>query len=650
MRDIPVGNGSLLVNFDDKYQIRDIYFPHVGQENHTEGFPCRFGVWADGVFSWIFADGWERKLGYLDDALVTDVTLTNAELGIEIRCSDAVAETENVLVRRVTVRDLSHKPRDVRVYLHHDLRLYENKVGDTAFYDPETLALIHYKKHRYFLVNTEPHFDQFATGRKAFRNSEGTWRDAEDGDLHGGAITEGSVDSTIGIHLSVAAGGTAQFHYWIAAGTTHKQVEEINRNVLTAGPASYISDAAADSMRFLAGGHTPAFELSDAAAELYRRSLLIVRSQIDKHGAIIAANDHDVTERATDHYSYLWPRDGAFVANALDRAGHPEFSRRFFSLCARIVHERGYFLQKYNPDGSVGSGWHSYWDKYAKRPMYPIQEDETALVLWALWEHYSMHPDERHIAEIYKGLIVRCADFLEAFRDPFTKLPNASWNLWEDRRGVHTFTCATVVAGLRAAANFAGLFGDSGLADRYSAAADEVAAAMCEHLYSREHGRFLRGLLANGDDTLIADPIVDASLFGVFYFGCLAPNDEMVVSTMAAIEQKLTNPTDVGGIARFENDGYMRESDSVIGNTWFICTLWLAEYYISVAKAPGDLEKARDIIEWTAAKALRSGVLGEQIEPISGRHTSVSPLTWSHSTYVAAVLSFTAKLDSLRAG
>ncbi len=46
MRDIPVGNGSLLVTFDDKYQIRDIYFPHVGQENHTEGFPFRFGFWA----------------------------------------------------------------------------------------------------------------------------------------------------------------------------------------------------------------------------------------------------------------------------------------------------------------------------------------------------------------------------------------------------------------------------------------------------------------------------------------------------------------------------------------------------------------------------------------------------------------------------
>ncbi len=34
-RDIPIGNGSLLVNFDQHYQLRDLYWPHVGQENHT---------------------------------------------------------------------------------------------------------------------------------------------------------------------------------------------------------------------------------------------------------------------------------------------------------------------------------------------------------------------------------------------------------------------------------------------------------------------------------------------------------------------------------------------------------------------------------------------------------------------------------------
>ena len=40
-RDIPVGNGRLLVNFDDRYQIRDVYFPRVGQENHGGAGPCR---------------------------------------------------------------------------------------------------------------------------------------------------------------------------------------------------------------------------------------------------------------------------------------------------------------------------------------------------------------------------------------------------------------------------------------------------------------------------------------------------------------------------------------------------------------------------------------------------------------------------------
>src|SRR5688500_11444842 len=130
MRDLPLGNGSLLVNFDDKYQLRDFYFPHVGQENHTEGYPFRFGVWVDGQFSWTFSDGWLRDLKYVPDALVTNVKLTNYQLGVEITLNDTVAGRENVFLRRIAVSNLSDTERDVRIYLHHDFRIYENKVGD----------------------------------------------------------------------------------------------------------------------------------------------------------------------------------------------------------------------------------------------------------------------------------------------------------------------------------------------------------------------------------------------------------------------------------------------------------------------------------------------------------------------------------------
>src|SRR5688500_16741729 len=124
MRDIPVGNDRLLVNFDDKYQIRDIYFPHAIQENHTEGDPFRFSVWTDGVFSWVSSDDWERQLNYLPETLVTDVVLTNQKLGIRITCNDTVASHENIFLRRVRVDDLLDTKREVRVYLHHDFRIY----------------------------------------------------------------------------------------------------------------------------------------------------------------------------------------------------------------------------------------------------------------------------------------------------------------------------------------------------------------------------------------------------------------------------------------------------------------------------------------------------------------------------------------------
>ncbi len=644
MRDIPVGNGSLLVNFDDKYQIRDIYFPHVGQENHTEGFPFRFGVWADGAFSWIFSDDWTRDLRYKPETLVTDVKLANEKLGLEIVSNDTVASHENIFLRRVTVSNLLDKPREIRVFLHHDFRIYEKKVGDTAFYDPESFALVHYEKHRYFLINTQPHFDVFTTGRKAFQESEGTWRDAEDGVLSGGAaITEGSVDSTIGIHLNLAAQETKEFYYWICAATSHDEVCLLNTHILEQTPQKFLSYTENYWRAWVNKNNTDFADLSPEIVELYKRSLLVVRTQTDNGGAILAANDSDVTARATDHYSYLWTRDGALVANALDLADYPFLTRKFFELCGKIVSNDGYFLQKYNADGTVASGWHAAWDAREQKKLVPIQEDETALVIWALWAHYEKFRDIEFAHKLYQPLVVRCAEFMHDFRDERLRLPKPSWNLWEDRLGIHTFTCASVVGGLRAAARFANLFGEHIRAVKYEKAAGEVVAAMSEHLYSKKLERFVRALNFSDEGHFQSDTTIDASLFGTFYFGAFDAKDEMVRKTMRAVEEKLWVDTSVGGVARFEADSYMRVSEYVKENSWFICTLWLADYRIAVAVEKDDLKGALEILEWTAKRALPSGVLAEQVNPLTGEAVSVSPLTWSHSTFVATVLNYLRK-------
>jgi len=644
MRDIPVGNGSLLVNFDDKYQIRDIYFPHVGQENHTEGFPCRFGVCADGNFAWVSNDDWERKCCYLQDSLVTDVVLRNESLGVQMECSETVASHENIFLRRVKLTNLRDSRTEYRVFLHHDLRIYENKYGDTAFFDPDTDSVIHYNKHRYFLIGTEPQFATFATGRKAFGQKEGTWKDIEGGNFQGNVITEGSVDSTIGVQFDLDGHAEFEFYYWIAAGTTYEEVVALDRLVKDRRPQRYL-DYTTNYWRAWVNRNEHQIDgLPDKIIDLFKRSLLVVHSQIDSEGAILAANDHDVAERATDHYSYLWTRDGAFVANALDKVGYSYITRKFFDLCARIVHKDGYFLQKYNPDGSLASGWHACWDPWRNERLIPIQEDETALVLWALGEHYQLYRDIEFTHRLYRRLVVPCAEFMVSFRDEQTGLPRPSWNLWEDRRGIHTFTCSTVVGGLRAAAQFAEVFAEHDRMDRYRTAADEFAVAMRTHLYSESDGRFLRGLLSDYEGDLRPDPTLDASLFGIFYFGCFDVNDQIVSSTMQAVADKLATG---GGIARFEEDEYMRGNSPDAGNAWFICTLWLAEYYIAKASTKEELSPALELIQWVADRALPSGVLSEQFDTDAGMQVSVSPLTWSHSTFVSTVLNYSSKARTL---
>ncbi|HMO80547.1 MAG TPA: glycoside hydrolase family 15 protein [Pyrinomonadaceae bacterium] len=643
MRDIPVGNGSLHVNFDDKYQIRDVFFPHVGQENHTEGAEWKFGIWVDGTFSWVSSDGWERRLAYLEESLVTDVTLENSELEIAIDCNDTVASHNNIFLRRIRVRDLASRPREVRLFLHQDLRIYENKVGDTAYFDPITKGIVHYQKDRYFLINTDPAFDSFATGRKQFQGKEGTWRDAEDGELHGGAITEGSVDSTVGIHLHLGPMEETEFFYWIAAGTDLAEVARLDSHVRGRGPEKYLDYTENYWRVWVNKNETDLTPLSEEMIRLVKRSLLIIRTQIDNDGAILAANDWDVTLRATDHYSYLWPRDGAFVAHALDLSGHSHLTRKFFDLCGRIVHPDGYFLQKYNADGTVASGWHAAWDPTRGESMVPIQEDETALVLWALWEHYDRFRDIEFAHRLYKQITVPCAEFMSGFIHPALGLPQPTWNLWEDRRGIHTFTCAAVVAGLTAAANFAELFAEGSRAERYRVTAKTISESMVKHLYSDELGRFYRSLEVRGDG-LEPDPTVDASLFALFFLGCFLPDDRRVAATMSAVEEKLGAN---GGIARFENDGYMRVSGQFTGNPWFICTLWVAEYHTARATNLMDLERSRELLEWAVRHALPSGTMAEQVDPDSGEPVSVAPLTWSHSTFISAALNYLRKLRQL---
>ena len=650
-KDLPVSNGNLLLNFDSDYRIRDVYFPWIGQENHSKGHPFRFGVWVDGRFSWM-GPQWATDLRYRDNSLVTDVVLKNETLGLELRCCDAVDFDLDVYIKKVQVTNLEDKQRQVRLFFSQDFHLYGNDIGDTVYFDPRSCAIVHYKAKRYFLINCcadserDHDWNWFACGVKEVPAGRETWKDAERGELSGVPIAWGSADSAVGIRLQLAPGGSTAGFYWMAAGTRYDEVTQLNQEILEKTPAELIRRTSDYWEAWVQKEPRSFGDLPETVTSIFNRSLLVLRTQIDNRGAIIAANDSDIVHFGKDTYSYMWGRDGAFVAAALAKAGYTTVCRSFFDFCSQVLSEEGYLFQHYNPDGSLASNWHA-WLQDGKAVL-PIQEDSTALVLWALWIHYQCSREIEFIRPLYNTLIRRSADFLLTHRDAETLLPIPSYDLWEERFGTHAFTIAAVIAGLRAAAHFARLFQDTSPAETYDTAADQMKEGLARHLYHTGLKRYARSGYRTKEGYEL-DEVIDVSLLGLTTLGALPPRDPRIIETVEAVREQLWLKTPVGGCARYQNDRYQRESggqENIAGNPWFISTLWLGEHYIARAENLRELHEAIPYLEWCATNALRSGVLAEQVHPENGCPLSVSPLTWSHSALVWTVLQYVEKSNS----
>jgi glucoamylase len=640
-RDLALSNGRLLVMFDRQYRIRDLYFPHVGKENHGTGHPFRFGVWVGGQFSWMGAE-WTPEMRYADSSMVTEVRARNPTLGVELLCNDGVDFYENVLIRRVRIINLADRPREIRCFFHHDFHIRGNEVGDTAFYSPETEALLHYKEDRYFLMNCKVNgtvgVQHYACGNKEIAGQEGTWRDAEDGVLSGNPVAQGSVDSTLGVSLMVPAGETGEFYYWMAAARDFHAVSTINAVVRDKSPEELLRRTGNYWRLWVSKDRRGNADLPLPVIERYKQSLLIIHSQIDHNGAILAANDTDIIDFGRDTYSYMWPRDGAMVSSALMHAGHAGAPERFLGFCSRVMSPNGYLRHKYNPDESLASSWHGYVRD--GKPVLPIQEDETALVIWALGEYFDLYQRIEETAPFYRGLVTRPADFLLSHVDQSTGLPLPSYDLWEERWGVHTFTVAAVIAGLRPAARLSNAFGEAERAAGYLGAAERMLEGARAVLWNEREERFARMATPEASGYTL-DMTVDSSLFGLVMLGALPADDPQAVSTLRQVVDRLWVHTDIGGLARYQNDRYYQverqDTSRVPGNPWFICTLWLARYQLLRAQTLEDLAPGLKLLEWAAQRALPSGTMAEQLHPYTGEPLSVSPLTWSHAEYVRTV-------------
>lgn len=639
-RPIVLSNGELHVGINRFGMVHDLYFPYVGLENHAAGNSPRhkIGVWIDGHLSWLDDGNWTIDFSYPHRALIGHTTARNDNLGILLEFEDVVDTQMSALIRNIHVVNLRSEDREIRLFMHQALAIGDSRSNtDTAQYLPDSDAILHYRGRRAFIFSgiTDDGnvFDQHTIGLYGIEGREGSYRDADDGELSMGNIEHGRVDSMLRFKVTIAGNSSQRIYYWIAAGTSLREALYVHRQLLEDGAPARQRQSAAWWHKWLQPAVNVSEKLDPNHQENFLRSVMIIKSQIDKRGAVMASTDTTMLNYWRDAYAYSWPRDGGYVLWPLIRMGYEDEPLRFFEFCKRGLHPNGYLMHKYRADGALGSSWHPYTHEDGTVGP-PIQEDETALVLFVFAQYYHMHASPKLLHDYYDSLIKPMADFMDGYIEEVTGLPRASYDLWEEVYLTSTYTTSLTYAALLAAAELAEIANDADSAVKWRSTADDILKAAQQHLFNHERQAFYKGLIVRNGVVEYNDNIDNSSIFGAFMYGLFPIGSPELTAAVATQAERFGVNNGAVALPRYENDNYCRTDDSITGNYWLIASLWRAQYLIEI----GQPDEANKVLAWVKDQSMSSGIMPEQISPIDGSAISVAPLTWSHAEYVATLL------------
>ena len=344
-------------------------------------------------------------------------------------------------------------------------------------------------------------------------------------------------------------------------------------------------------------------------------------------GALLAAATTSLPETPGGErnydYRYTWLRDSTYMLWALHTLGLTRDANDFYYFIADVAAEEADLQIMYGIGGEreltertldylsgyddarpvrIGNG---AWDQR--------QHDVWGVLLDSVYLHTRSRDrlDERR----WPVLVRQVEAAIKHWRDP-------DQGLWEVRGTARHFTASKVMCWVAAdrGARLALLRGDTGRAQEWRRAAEEIHADVCDH------GTDERGVFCQHYETTA----LDASVLLIPLLGFLPPDDPRVRATVLAIADELTEDELVLRYRVEEtDDGFSGEE-----GTFTICSFWL----VSALTGIGEVDRARALCEKLLSYASPLLLYAEEIDPHTGHHLGNFPQAFSHLALVNAVM------------
>lgn len=252
---------------------------------------------------------------------------------------------------------------------------------------------------------------------------------------------------------------------------------------------------------------------------------------------------------------FCWTRDAVFIAKALDLLGMYDQTEKFYNtFCRKTQSKNGMWEQRFYTDGTLA-------------PCWGYQIDETASVIYGIYEHYKITKQEKFLKNNLK-MCEKALQFLikyirnllgieesdnvkkeilekYGYKDSIYK--HVSYDLWEMNEGVHLYSLASIYSSFNSMINIYDCIKEEYKNNRIKQEKIEKTKQELEE-YKIEIKKYIQNNLYDDKQKILlrnkTDTKTDISTLGIVYpFKLFSAKEKIIANTVEKINMTLRTYT-----------------------------------------------------------------------------------------------------------
>lgn len=619
LNDAIIGNKKLVASYSKKGELLRLYYPAPDNKQFIDYCYAGLKINDSGLVNLYDDINNEYYQYYTEDTNILNTEIYNTYFHLKVNQVDFVPVRENVLVKKYEFVNEGGIDLDVKFLLHSKLLSDENNEVSCKIINGGMAQYSH--DYALSIVSKNTILSSYQINDTISNIYTGTISDKD----YIGMSADSSICYNIGI-LKPNEKKELILCMWVNENKEKSKIDDVekkNEEIRKIDFGKELTNTLKYWRKYVKEHES--LELKDSTEydkkikKIYHRTILLYPLLTNEEtGGISASIEIDEKRTQCGRYSYCWPRDAVFITRALDILKMEKETEKFYKcFCKNTQSESGMWEQRFYTDGRLA-------------PCWGYQIDETASVIYGVYEHYERTNNIKFLKENLK-MLEKASKFLQKYVADIIEEKNemhVSYDLWEMHEGVHLYSMASIFAAFNSMLKIYEIISKDKELETNRLKQENILKQ--QEILTKEIVRIKEYCITTFYDENKKcfrrnkqDEKMDISLLGaVTPFAMFSPKEKKIVNTVEKID--LTLRTYTGGYKRFEEDHYRN------GNPWPIATLWRALYYIEVK----DYKKAKECLNFVVASSTSHGFLAEQVDNNTMEANWVIGLGWSHAMFM----------------